>query len=110
MRSGVLWRVVLASLAKHSKSRQRRLFCAASFLVCWMMGAVGLPAASTLAFGSSAWRPLDDWDYDGKRILGHIGHNVYLWDARSGEMLRKFVGHKESIDSLHLLPDGEHVI
>jgi WD40 repeat protein len=51
-----------------------------------------------------------DWDYDGTRILGHIGYDVYVWDARTGRQLYKLVGHRERIDSLQFSPDGAYAL
>lgn len=48
------------------------------------------------------WRAKTDWDYDGKRILGHLENNVCLWDANDGRLLKKFVGHVEVVQLLLL--------
>jgi hypothetical protein len=40
-------------------------------------------------------RPNPSWDYDGKRILGHVGHTVILWDAMTGKVLQKLKAHEE---------------
>lgn len=61
-------------------------------------------------YGSTITRPHSDWDYDGKRILGHIGFDLYLWDARTGEVLQKFIGHSSYIVSAQLSPDGKYVL
>jgi WD40 repeat protein len=60
--------------------------------------------------GAGARRALPDWDFDGERILGHIGHDVYLWDARTGRVLQKFVGHGDRIDTVRLSPDGKYAL
>jgi WD40 repeat protein len=57
--------------------------------------------------GAGARRALPDWDFDGERILGHIGHDVYLWDAHTGRVLQKFVGHGDRIDTARFSPDGK---
>jgi WD40 repeat protein len=55
-------------------------------------------------------RSLGDWDFDGKRILGHIGYDIYLWDANTGRLLNKFVGHHENIKSVQFSPDGKYAL
>jgi hypothetical protein len=55
-------------------------------------------------------RPNRGWDYDGKRILGHVGYDIYLWDATTGDVLHKMKGHKERIQAVQFSPDGEHAI
>jgi WD40 repeat protein len=64
----------------------------------------------TTMFGSSIWRPKPDWDYDGKRILGHVGFDIYMWDAQTGGVLQKFVGHQDRIQSVEFSPDGKYVL
>ena len=56
----------------------------------------------------SGWT--SEWDYDGKKILGHIESDVYLWDARTARMLHKFVGHRERIRSVQFSPDGKYAL
>ena len=53
-------------------------------------------------------RPNPAWDYDGKRILGHVGQTVILWDAATGKLLQKLPGHKERIFAVRFSPDGVH--
>jgi len=60
--------------------------------------------------GSGVWRLRADWDYDGKRILGHVGYDVYVWDAQTGAQLEKLVGHKEQIVSVQFSPDGRYAL
>jgi WD40 repeat protein len=55
-------------------------------------------------------RPNPTWDYDGKRILGHVGQIVILWDATTGKVLQKLQGHKERISSVRFSPDGVHAL
>ncbi len=69
-------------------------------------------------------RRYTDWDYDGARVLGHAGVAVncdrqivhgcdddgYLWDARTGRLLHKLVGHREPIVSVQFSPDGKYVL
>lgn len=61
-------------------------------------------------FGSNSVGPKEDWDYDGKRILGHIGADIYLWEAATGKVLWKFSGHRESPQSLRFSPDGRYIL
>ena len=51
-------------------------------------------------------RPLRGWDYDGERILGHVGEEVRLWDAETGELIRTPGSHREDIHAVQLGPDG----
>ena len=55
-------------------------------------------------------RPNRGWDYDGKRILGHVGYDICLWDATTGRLLHKMKGHKERIEAVQLSPDGKHAL
>ena len=68
----------------------------------------GIPRTTTS--GSSIWRPRADWDFDGKRILGHIGFDIYMWDAQTGRVLQKFIGHQDRIQSVEFSPDGRYVL
>src|ERR1700753_3346287 len=62
------------------------------------------------AFGSETAGPIRDWDFDGKRIVGHVGYDVYLWDATTGAVLQKFVGHRDYLYSVRFSPDGRYVL
>jgi WD40 repeat protein len=53
-------------------------------------------------------RPILNWDYDGKRILGHVEMKVILWDATTGKVLHKMIAHQERIFSVRFSPDGLH--
>lgn len=55
-------------------------------------------------------RPNLGWDYDGKRILGHVGHTVILWDATTGKVLQKLKAHEERICSVRFSPDGVYAL
>jgi WD40 repeat protein len=55
-------------------------------------------------------RPNPSWDYDGKRILGHVGQTVILWDATTGKVLQKLQSHKERICTVRFSPDGVHAL
>lgn len=55
-------------------------------------------------------RLLQDWDYNGKRIAGHIGNDIFVWDARTGSALRKFVGHEERIHFVLFDDAGKRVV
>lgn len=59
---------------------------------------------------ASIERPTRGWDYDGKRILGHIGYDIYLWDATTGELLHSMTGHQERIQVVQFSPDGHHAL
>ena len=55
-------------------------------------------------------RPNPTWDYDGDRILGHVGQKVILWDTTTGKVLQKFQGHEERLFAVRFSPDGIHAI
>ncbi len=55
-------------------------------------------------------RPNRGWDYDGERILGHVGFDICLWDATTGELLHRMKGHKELIHQVQFSPDGHHAL
>ncbi len=75
------------------------------------IGAAGQPVSGQPAqWKQSIERPSRSWDYDGKRILGHIGYDVCLWDATTGKLLRKMKGHKERIFAVQFSPDGHHAL
>jgi WD40 repeat protein len=73
--------------------------------------ASGQPISSErVQWKQSIERPSRGWDYDGKRILGHIGHDVCLWDAETGELLQRMKGHQEQIHRVQFSPDGNHAL
>jgi WD40 repeat protein len=55
-------------------------------------------------------RPSRGWDYDGKRILGHVGFKICLWDATTGKLLHKMQWHKDHIRVVQFSPDGKHAL
>jgi WD40 repeat protein len=55
-------------------------------------------------------RPTRGWDYDGKRILGHVGYDICLWDGATGKLLHRMKGHKERIQAVQFSPDGNHAL
>jgi WD40 repeat protein len=84
-------------------------------LLCLALVLSGVLTAATAdsthtTVGRNRWRPVPDWDYDGKRILGHIGNDVCLWDASNGRLLKTFVGHGEQIFALQFSPDGKYAL
>jgi len=87
----------------------RRIICLVAVVGC---AAVQLPATGQEKpnkpeqFTQSVERPNRTWDYDGKRILGHVGEKVVLWDAATGKLLHKLQAHKEHIFAVRFSPDG----
>ncbi len=53
----------------------------------------------------SATRRVLDWDYDGRRILGHIGNDVCVWDSKTGRLLMRLKGHQNSLVAVQFSPD-----
>ena len=55
-------------------------------------------------------RPHRTWDYNGRRILGHVGKEVRLWDAATGEPIRTLGSHGERIHAVQFGPDGRRAL
>ena len=55
-------------------------------------------------------RPIPNWDYDGKRIVGNMGNDICLWDASNGRLLKKLVGNAEQIVFVQFSPDGKYAL
>ncbi len=82
-------------------------------VVLWAltMSAILLPQQQLKSsLGAGTWRWVRDWDYDGKKILGHIGNDIHLWDAQTGRLIHRFVGHREGIRSVRFSPDGKYAL
>ena len=48
---------------------------------------------------------------DGRYVLaGRGGGTIQLFDAKSGNEIRRFEGHTRVVHSVHFLPDGRHII
>jgi WD40 repeat protein len=47
---------------------------------------------------------------DGRSILSSEYHDLKLWDADSGRLLRTFTGHKESVEAVAISPDGRQAL
>jgi hypothetical protein len=69
---------------------------AIAILLCMILTRVSLMAQPTsnhaVSNEPSQWkpsikRPHPDWDYDGERILGHVGFDICLWDAKTGKLI-----------------------
>jgi WD40 repeat protein len=43
---------------------------------------------------------------DASRILGAENHDIVLWDARTGSIVRKFSGHTDTVETVALSPDS----
>ena len=50
------------------------------------------------------------WDYDGSHLLGPVDNDVLLWDATTGRLLQRLVGHSERIFSAHLQSGGKRAL
>lgn len=61
-------------------------------------------------YGSSMARPRLDWDFDGARILGHVGDDIFIWDSHTGAVIQRFVGSKSGIWCLQFGAGGKFVI
>lgn len=108
-------------LDRVGKSRRRipKRVVAFDLIWIWLILCVSLfcqPASGEpLPHEPSQWkagieRTTRGWDYDGKRILGHIGYDICLWDAETGELIHRMKGHKERIYSVQFSPDGHHAL
>ncbi|MGA2255279.1 MAG: hypothetical protein ABSG53_11500, partial [Thermoguttaceae bacterium] len=95
--------------------RERRKSALTIVAIFLCIGAPNLTGASEpkpneLQWKQSIERPNRGWDYDGKRILGHIGYDICLWDAETGKRLHRMKGHKERIHTVQFSPDGNHAL
>jgi WD40 repeat protein len=95
------------------RERRKSALTIIALLLC--IGAPNLTRASApkpneLQWKQSIERPNRGWDYDGKRILGHIGYDICLWDAETGKLLQRMKGHKERIHTVQFSPDGNHAL
>ena len=95
--------------------RERRKSALTIVAIFLCIGAPNLTGASEpkpneLQWKQSIERPNRGWDYDGKRILGHIGYDICLWDAETGKRLHWMKGHKERIHTVQFSPDGNHAL
>ena len=91
------------------KQTLRSGFAIVGLILC--IGASSQPASGQpVQWKPSIERPRLGWDYDGKRILGHIGYDICLWDATTGKLLNTMKGHKERIFVVQFSPDGKHAL
>jgi WD40 repeat protein len=67
----------------------------------------GQPTPLPGQWKQSVERPIRGWDYDGKRILGAIEHDVCLWDAATGRLLHRLTSHQERIQKVQFCPDRD---
>jgi len=65
---------------------------------------------SPLEWKQSIERPNKDWDFDGKRILGHIDNDICLWDAATGQLLHRMKAHRERIQKVQFSPNGAYAL
>jgi WD40 repeat protein len=91
------------------------MLSACALLVCSISGQPALTASSPgfHAPPETQIRPsrlLRDWEYDGKRILGHILNSVHVWDAETGAILHKFEPAKERVHFVRLSGNGERAL
>jgi len=85
-----------------------RLLLGVAVVFCTLATSAVLLPQQHKPMSMSGWT--SDWDYDGKKILGHIEYDVYLWNARTARLLHKFVGHRERIRSVQFSPDGKYAL
>ncbi len=48
--------------------------------------------------------------YDGSRILSGRGANAFLWDAKTGKVLKKFPGRAGDVGAVNFSPDGTQIV
>ncbi|HUY88539.1 MAG TPA: WD40 repeat domain-containing protein [Pirellulales bacterium] len=89
-------------------------FAIAGIILCFDASCQSLSAQpmsdELVQWKQSIERPHRSWDYEGKRILGHIGYDVCLWDATTGKLLHRMKGHRERIVAVQFSPDGHHAL
>ena len=96
-------------IAEHAVLARRVAAILVVFIAALWSAASATPAtAQGRATADHGGRP--DWDYDGNRILGHIGNDVCLWDAKTGLLLKGFYGHRERIFSVRFSPDDKQAL
>ena len=78
-------------------------------LSLWLCGsAYGQPATGQPEqWKQSIERPNRAWDYNGQQILGRLGHDVCLWDIKTGKLLQQMKGHQEQIWTVQFGPTGQ---
>ena len=47
---------------------------------------------------------------DGSKIVGGYNNEIWFWDSRSGELLRKFIGHEVNVRRVAFSPDGKTLV
>lgn len=43
---------------------------------------------------------------DGKKLASTAGHNVLLWDTKTGQCVNKLTGHRDTVSAVVFSPDG----
>jgi hypothetical protein len=110
----------VGSLGDSREHGRRKQSLASAIAIAGLLGlcvvATGQPVSGQpmpnepVQWKQSIERPSRSWDYDGKRILGHVGHDICLWDAATGKLLHRMKGHKERIQAVQFSPDGNHAL
>lgn len=99
---------------QHRHTQMFRILFETRILMCiglsgqMTYGQPGSPAP--VQWRQSIERPTKGWDYDGKRILGHVSYDICLWDATTGKLLQRMKEHNETIKKVQFIPDGEHAL
>ncbi|ETO04585.1 WD-40 repeat protein, partial [Reticulomyxa filosa] len=50
------------------------------------------------------------FSYDGKMIVSSTDETIYLWDIESGEILKQFKGHSNSVIRVKFSPDDKFIV
>jgi WD40 repeat protein len=67
----------------------------------WLWGVAVSPDGRYIAGTTGPFRPPQGRQAD---------TSVYLWDSRTGETMRHFVGHTDTVTAVRFMPDGEHIL
>lgn len=66
----------------------------------WIWAVAVSPDGRYTAGTTGPFRPPQDREAD---------TSIYLWDSQTGEEVRRFIGHTDTVTAVRFLPDGQHI-